>query len=275
MASPSRSRSVARKTWSEPRAAFSISATCLRRSSEIDVLRREVVVDVHAELALAGVLRQVADVAVRREDAVVVAEVAFDRPRLGRRLDDHEVLWHGRECSTGHLRSRLRLPQTSRIRCRKSSSISSSASLRPSRRLRRPVPTSNGEARGWDRPGPGGPSPSGRQPPSPTRPWRSKAPSRDLDEADVEVREEEGGLAPVDEVGRLPSGVRRLVHTRPASDAEGRAEQVRHQRLLVVDVDDDVADHGPIVLDPGPPSPPRWSHPGAAGRRIVRGGRSR
>ena len=35
------------------------------------VLGREVVVDVHAELALAGVLRQVADVAVRGQDAIV------------------------------------------------------------------------------------------------------------------------------------------------------------------------------------------------------------
>ena len=82
-------------------AAFVISATCLRRSSEIDVLGREVVVDVDAELALAGVLGQVADVAVGGEDAVVGAQVALDRPRLGRRLDDHEVLRHGRECSTG------------------------------------------------------------------------------------------------------------------------------------------------------------------------------
>ena len=66
-----------------------------------DVLGGEVVLDVDAELALAGVLRQVADVAVGGEDAVVGAQVALDRPRLGRRLDDHEVLWHGRECSTG------------------------------------------------------------------------------------------------------------------------------------------------------------------------------
>ena len=82
-------------------AAFSMSSTCLRRSSRDDVLGREVVVDVDAELALAGVLGQVADMAVGGEDAVIRAEIALDRPRLGRRLDDHEVLWHGRECSTG------------------------------------------------------------------------------------------------------------------------------------------------------------------------------
>ena len=66
-----------------------------------DVLGLEVVVDVDAELALARVLGQVAHVAVGGEDAVVRAQIAFDRPRLGRRFDDHEVLWHGRECSTG------------------------------------------------------------------------------------------------------------------------------------------------------------------------------
>ena len=66
-----------------------------------DVLGREVVVDVDAELALAGVLGQVADMAVGGEDTVVVAQVALDRPRLRRRLDDHQVLGHGRECSTG------------------------------------------------------------------------------------------------------------------------------------------------------------------------------
>ena len=58
------------------------------------VLGREAVVDVDAELALAGVLGQVADVAVRGQDAVIGAEVALDRPRLGRRLDDHQVLRH-------------------------------------------------------------------------------------------------------------------------------------------------------------------------------------
>ena len=58
------------------------------------VLGREPVVDVDPELALAGVLGQVADVAIGGEDAVIGAEVALDRPRLRRRLDDHQVLRH-------------------------------------------------------------------------------------------------------------------------------------------------------------------------------------
>ena len=67
-----------------------------------DIERLEVVVDVDAEAGprLALVLRrdlgrvvgQVADVADRRLDDVVGAEVAGDRLRLGRRLDDHELL---------------------------------------------------------------------------------------------------------------------------------------------------------------------------------------
>ncbi len=57
-----------------------------------DVLGREIVINVDAELALAGVLGQVADVAVGGEDLVVGAQVAFDRPGLGGRFDDHEVL---------------------------------------------------------------------------------------------------------------------------------------------------------------------------------------
>ena len=61
-----------------------------------DVLGREVVLDVHAELALARVLGQVTDVAVRGQHLVAVAKIPFDRPRLGRRLDDHEVLRHRR-----------------------------------------------------------------------------------------------------------------------------------------------------------------------------------
>ena len=48
------------------------------------VLGLEVVVDVDAELALARVLGQVADVAVGRQDPVVGAQIALDRARLGR-----------------------------------------------------------------------------------------------------------------------------------------------------------------------------------------------
>ena len=60
------------------------------------VLGREAVLDVDPELALAGVLGQVADVAVGGQDTVIGAEIALDRPRLGRRLDDHQVLRHRR-----------------------------------------------------------------------------------------------------------------------------------------------------------------------------------
>src|SRR3989440_1140210 len=67
-----------------------------------DVERLEVVLDVHAEprprlfLVLlgdvGGALRQVADVTHAGFDDEVVAEVVLDRPRLRRRLDDHEAL---------------------------------------------------------------------------------------------------------------------------------------------------------------------------------------
>ena len=57
-----------------------------------DVLGLELVVDVHAELALARVLGQVADMAVGREDLVIGPQVPLDGARLGRRFDDDEVL---------------------------------------------------------------------------------------------------------------------------------------------------------------------------------------
>src|SRR3954447_14213067 len=98
-------------------------------------------IDIHPELALAGVLWEVTDMTVGGEDSVVVAQVALDRPRLCRRLDDHKVLRHGRECSTGILHNRSpgvsrvitsespgARAQTSRIRLRKSSSSSRSSS---------------------------------------------------------------------------------------------------------------------------------------------------
>src|SRR5256885_254571 len=58
----------------------------LRLLLDGDVLRREAVVDVHAQLAL----RQVADVSHGRLDGVARAEVLADRLRLGGRLDDDE-----------------------------------------------------------------------------------------------------------------------------------------------------------------------------------------
>ena len=59
-----------------------------------DVLGGEIVLDVDAELALAGVLRQVADMAVGGEDPVIRAQVALDRAGLRGALHDHEVLGH-------------------------------------------------------------------------------------------------------------------------------------------------------------------------------------
>ncbi len=49
-----------------------------------DVLGFELVVDVHAELALARVLGQVADMAVGRQDPVIGPQVPLDGARLGR-----------------------------------------------------------------------------------------------------------------------------------------------------------------------------------------------
>ena len=107
----------------------------------------EVVVDVHAELALARVFGQVADMAVARQDPVIVTEIALDGAGLGRGFNDDEVLWHGRECSTGSLARpysgpalTFRPDQTSRIRRRKSSSISRSGSGSAARPAGRPGP---------------------------------------------------------------------------------------------------------------------------------------
>ena len=70
---------------------FSLRATNVPLSDiQTQLLQR--VLDVDPELTLAGVLRQVADVAVGGEDPVVRAQVAFDRPGLRGALDDHEVL---------------------------------------------------------------------------------------------------------------------------------------------------------------------------------------
>ena len=57
----------------------------------------EVVLDVDAELAL----RQVDDVPDRRLHLVVAPEVLLERPRLGGRLDDDEMLGHGQVSAAG------------------------------------------------------------------------------------------------------------------------------------------------------------------------------
>ena len=128
MASPSRSGSV----------ASSSSSTLLSASRELgdlalllrrhDVERLELVVDVHAEagprLALVlgrdvrGPAREVADVADRRLDDVVAAEVGRDLLGLGRRLDDHET---ARRAAGGGGRGRGGTPAAARLarrRCR-------------------------------------------------------------------------------------------------------------------------------------------------------------
>ena len=48
-------------------------------------------------------------------------------------------------------------------------------------------------------------------------------------------------------IGRLPSSMRTLVHTRPASAWRRQVEQVAQQRLLVLDMDAHVSDHGPML----------------------------
>ena len=83
IASPSRSRSVARYTRSDAAGGLLDVADLLAAVVADHVLGREVVVDVDAELALAGVLGQVADVAVGGQNAVVRPEIALDGPGLG------------------------------------------------------------------------------------------------------------------------------------------------------------------------------------------------
>ena len=89
-----------------------------------DVDRLELAVDVDAEPGpllvlvlrgyLGGVLRQVADVADRRLDDKVGAEVAGDRLRLGRRLDDHEPLSLGCGHFARHLSALAQIRDTRR-----------------------------------------------------------------------------------------------------------------------------------------------------------------
>ncbi len=53
--------------------------------------------------------------------------------------------------------------------------------------------------------------------------------------------------------GRLPFIVRRFVQRSPTSDGRGQLEQVGQHRLLVVEMEHGVPDHGRIV--PGRASP--------------------
>ena len=188
IASPSRSRSVARKTVSAALGRLLDLGDLLAAVVGDDVLGREVVVDVDAELALAGVLGQVADVAVGGEDPVVVAEVALDRPRLGRRLDDHEVLRHGRECSTGsctrpcHPRQRGGLRAARGGRARRARSDLADAAEEVLVDLE--VLVGSAASAGAGRRRPRAASTGGLEP-------SAGDARRDLDEPDVQVREEE------------------------------------------------------------------------------------
>ena len=63
--------------------------------------------------------------------------------------------------------------------------------------------------------------------------------------------------------GRLPFSVRRFVQRRPTSRAFGQLEQVGDHRLLVVEVQDSVADHAAMVpVAPRGTAVTRWSRLG-------------
>ena len=139
------------------------------------------------------------------------------------------------------------LSQTSRIRRRKSSSISRSAST-----------SGAGGGRA------GSSSPRRRRPSrgrSRDRAWR------DLDEPDVEIREEEDRLDLVDEDRPLAVHHPQVRAAQPDVARGRRLVEVGEQRLLVVEMQDDVADHARMV------APERRRCQSADG--PVRGGRSR
>ena len=90
---------------------------------------------------------------------------------------------------------------------------------------------------------------------------RSVAPGdgtrRDLHEPDVEIREEEDRLDVVDEDRSLAVHHPQVRAAQPDVARRGRLVQVGEQRLLVVEMQDDVADHCPMVARaPGVVSPP-------------------
>ena len=102
------------------------------------VFGREVMLDVDAQLVLAGVLGKVAHMAVRGQHPVAGTQVSLDRARLCRRLDDHKVLCHLFTTLARVVpfdRRAWRASQIWRMRARRSSSASSVASS--STRLRR------------------------------------------------------------------------------------------------------------------------------------------
>ena len=178
-----------------------------------DVLGGEVVVDVDPELALAGVLGQVADMAVGGEDPVVRAQVALDRPGLGRRSRRSRGSWSSRaESSTGLLRARP--PATSPARSpRRGVRTLRTAGARPvpgrlanvaRSRLRRRGSGGGSPRRARDRASASAPPPSAADGAPATsvlerRLEPAAALGQDLDEPDVEVREDEDRARAVDE----------------------------------------------------------------------------
>ena len=240
-----------------------------------DVLGREVVVDVDAELALAGILGQVADVAVGGEHAIVGAQIAFDRPRLGGRFDDHEVLWHGRECSTGSCTD----PHPGREPGPAGEPWSGPLDLADAaQEVLVDLEVLLGRQRG------------GIHAATQARADRDglvavlgERRRRDLDEPDVLVREEEDRVLVVDE-DRSLAVERAQVRAAQTQVHGGRhVEQVGQKRLLAVDVDAGVVDHGTIFSahrarcqpDEGVGPDPTMVRSSTGGRSRRRGGPDR
>ena len=194
-----------------------------------DVLGREAVVDVDAELALAGVIGQVADVPVGSQDTVIVAEVALDRPCLGGRLDDHEVLRHR---GGVYARDPFR------------------ADHRPIARVLRgrligPTPRERGAGSPRRSRGP-------RPPPAASVTARLEgiaflAFAKDLDEPHRRHREHERRVRVVDEHRLLAvDRMRRFVHTMAMSLGFGSSRSSTDERLVVHQVEDG-PDHGGTI----------------------------
>ena len=238
--------------------------------------------------------------AVRGEDLVVVAEVALDRPRLGGRFHDHEVLGHGgAECSTGSLTSRSSVAQRARavtppggrdgaLRCRgpaagsprrsrvdvEVSSPVASLGRADARRAAATPPRASGVLAGSSRRRiAAGPCDAALG--TAARCWRLVSGSRGTGSTWY-------GKKNVDsiwsmKIGRLPSIIRRFVHSEAGVLGGRQVEQVDEQRLLVRGMDDDVSDHVADARAAGAcrPRHPPDGPPGGGRTDRVRGGRSR
>ena len=219
-----------------------------------DVLGREVVLDVDAQLALAGVLGEVADMTVGGQDLVAVAQVSLDRPRLGGRLDDHQVLGHG-AASVAPVRRRTTfsaapVDQASRMRRSSSASGSRCSMASSSERASAGSSIGGGVMMTWTSSGTlsasaGSWAGRGRQ--VHAQAGLVDRVARDLDEADDVVGDEEDRVEELRgqrlaalqraQVGAQEAGVR----------GGGQRLDVRLQGQLAVEVQDDVADHAAIL----------------------------